>query len=345
MLEGYFSNQYIGALIVFLAVFIVLRFLIFVVAKILPRMVSKTKTNVDDIIIQKTSGPFTIIALLVGIRLAIGEINITESWGQTVDGILMTLMIFAGAIFVYYIIDTLITVGVSELGSNSKRRINQSLLQFFHSILKIVMIIVTFLIILASWGVEIGPLLAGIGVAGIAIAFALQSTLSNIFGGISMLLDKSIGVGDVVKLDDGASGEIIRINLRSTKVKTFDGELVIVPNGKLADSNIQNVALPEPKVRVVVPFGVEYGSDINKVKKIVMAEIVKVKNYVDDPEPAVRFLEMADSALNFKAYFYVNSYQVRLSALDEANTRIYNALNKNRISIPFPQMDVHLKKR
>ena len=103
--------------------------------------------------------------------------------------------------------------------------------------------------------------------------------------------------------------------------------------------------MPDPITRVVVPFSVAYGSDIEKVKKIVMKEIVEVKNYVEEPEPAVRFIEMGDSALIFKAYFYVNTFDIRLSSLDEANTRIYNALNKAKIEIPFPQMDVHLKKR
>ena len=75
-----------------------------------------------------------------------------------------------------------------------------------------------------------------------------------------------------------------------------------------------------------------------------MKEIVKCENYIDDPEPSVKFLEMADSSLNFKAFFYVKSYEDRYAALDEANTRIYNALNKNKIEIPFPQVDVNLKK-
>ena len=95
MLEAYFENQYVRALVIFLVVFVVLRLLIFVVARILPRLVSKTKTQVDDVILKKTSMPFTIIALLAGIRLSIGEVNIAETWDQTVDGILMTLMIFS----------------------------------------------------------------------------------------------------------------------------------------------------------------------------------------------------------------------------------------------------------
>ena len=132
--------------------------------------------------------------------------------------------------------------------------------------------------------------------------------------------------------------------MRSTKILTFDNELMIIPNSTIATSNIHNIGEPEPKTRVVVQFSVAYGSDIAKVKKVVMAEIKKVEHFINDPEPKVRFLEMADSSLNFKAYFYVDSFEYKWSSIDEINTYIYNALNKNKIEIPFPQRDVHLKK-
>ena len=159
-----------------------------------------------------------------------------------------------------------------------------------------------------------------------------------------IILDKTVRIGDLVYLEDGTKGKILHIGFRSTKIQTFDNELVIVPNSKLADGNVQNIALPEPKVRVVIPFGVAYGSDVEKVKKTVLKEIKKVNGLLDDPEPHAKFLEMADSSLNFKVYFYIKTFEERLSAVDQANTLIYNALNKAGFEIPFPQLDVNLKK-
>ncbi len=344
MLESYIENSYLRAIVIFFIVFLAIKLLVFILQKIIPKFTAKTETELDDEILKNVSKPITLLAILAGIRLAIGEINLEENLTMTIEGILLTFMIVAVSFLVYYLLNTLILVSVSEFGRKSKIKVNESLFQFFHSILKIVVVLVSFLVILSSWGIEIGPLLAGLGVAGIAIAFALQSTLSNVFGGISMILDKSISVGDVVKLDANTSGKILKINLRSTKILTFDNELIIVPNSKLSESNIQNVALPEPKTRVVIPFGVAYGSDVDKVKKIVLSEVKKVENYVEEPEPSVKFLEMGDSSLNFKAYFYVNSHKNKFGAIDDANTRIYKLLNKNNIEIPFPQMDVNLKK-
>ncbi|MCH7850610.1 MAG: mechanosensitive ion channel family protein [Nanoarchaeota archaeon] len=344
VLEVYFPNEYVGSLVVLLIVFIAVRLFIFIVSKILPKLAAKTKTDIDDKILAKVSRPITWIAMIVGLRFVIGQVGLGETYAATVDGIFATLIIVFASFLIYHILDSIIVIGFSEFGKKAKLSIDLSLIQFFESMIKILVIVGTFLAILSTWGIEIGPLLAGLGVAGIAIAFALQPTLSNIFGGISMLLDKSVRVGDLIKLEDGTSGRIQKVNLRSTKLITFDNELIIVPNSKLSESNIQNIALPEPKTRVVVPFGVAYGSDIAKVKRIVLKELSKIKHKVDEPEPSVKFLEMADSSLNFKAYFYVDSYENKLSSLDEANTLIYNVLNKTGIEIPFPQVDVNLKK-
>jgi small-conductance mechanosensitive channel len=108
---------------------------------------------------------------------------------------------------------------------------------------------------------------------------------------------------------------------------------------------IQNVALPDPKTRATIAFGVAYGSSVEKVKRVVLKELKTIAHLDDSEDVIVRFLEMADSALNFKAYFYVDSFDNKASSIDEANTKVYNALNKSGIEIPFPQMDVHLKKK
>ncbi len=345
MLEEYIANAYLRAGVVFLVVFLAVRILMFVLTKVIPVLTSKTKNNLDDEILRKASMPLTLLAFLAGMRFALGEIGLKEGLSGTIDGVILTFIIVIGSVLVYYVFDILITIGYRDFETKVRGKVNESLLQFFHSMFIIIVAVSAFLIILASWGVEIGPLLAGLGVAGIAIAFALQSTLSNIFGGISMLLDRSINVGDVVELDDGTKGHILKINLRSTKVKTFNNKLMIVPNGKLSEGNIKNVALPGPETRVVVPFGVAYGSDVEKVKKLVLKEIKKIRGLSSKGgSPVVRFLEMADSSLNFKAYFYIESFENLIDALDDANCRIYNALNKAGFEIPFPQMDVNLKR-
>lgn len=343
-LEDYIVNPYLRALAVIVAVFVVLRLFVFVLQKIILKATSKTKTKMDDMLIAKASKPITYLIVLLGFRIAVEELALTEGIELVVNRVLISLVVVFVSYLVYLVIDIILFNALKHVVKSHYDAV-KDLVSLVKSVLRVVLVVLAVLYILSIWGVEIGPFLAGLGIAGIAVAFALQSTLSNVFSGASILLDKSLRVGDVVYLDANTRGKVSHIGLRATRIKTFDNELIIVPNSKVAESNIQNIVLPEPKSRVVVPFGVAYGSDVEKVKKIVLSEIRKVKNFVNDPEPSVKFLEMSDSALNFKAFFYVDSFEHRFGALDEANTRIYNALNKNRIEIPFPQMDVHVKRK
>ncbi len=340
MLEQYIENNYLRFAALLILSFITLRLSIWIIEKIILKFTIKTKTNLDDLILEKTSKPLTFLVLLIGLKIAIMELMLTTELFEIINKSIYSLILITG----FYIVYSIIVLTINRGWKKYSKKSNEAIFHLFELTLKIVLIIAAFLSLLSYWGIAIGQLLAGLGIGGIAIAFALQSSLANMFGGISIILDKSINVGDLVSLEDGTSGKIIKINLRSTRIKTFDNEMIIVPNSKLADGNIHNIAQPNPIVRVVVPFGVAYGSNVNKVKKIVLREIKKVKYIVKDPEPYVKFLKMADSSLSFKAYFFVETFDVRLGALDEANTKIYNALNKAGIEIPFPQMDVRIKK-
>ena len=340
----YTQNAYLIALFYLVIWFILLRVCVYFIEKVVLRLTVKTKTDLDDLIVEKSSGPLTSIILLVGIKIALDKLPWSESTINVINLLMNSLIAIIILYLVYAIFNISFTRVMRGVAKKAKKEHNEGLIQLTKSTLQVVLILSGVIYVLQMWGFDVGTVLAGIGVAGIAIAFALQESLSNIFGGISIILDKSVNVGDLVNLDDGTSGKIARIGIRSTKIQTFDNEVIIVPNSKLASSNIKNIAQPAPKSRVVIPFGVAYGTNIEKVKKIVLKEIKTVSGFIDDPEPNVRFLAMGNSSLDFKAYFFVESYEQRFNAIDEANTKIYNALNKNKIEIPFPQMDVHLKK-
>ncbi len=344
ILNTIIQNDYLRALTLLIIIFIILKTLVFGIGKVIHRIVRKTKTNIDDRILSKSNKPLSFILLLIGIRIVLMEIHLEESIISTIFKIISSLLI----LLIFYLIYIVIKIFMEEIGkrwvSKTKSTLDDNLLRLFHKSLSVIFIIIAVMYTLSFWGIEISPLLAGLGIAGVAVAFALQSTLSNIFGGVSLILDKTIKVGDVIYLDQETRGTVLDVGLRSTKIRTFDNEVVIMPNGKLADMKIQNIVLPEPKTRVVIPFSVAYGSNVDKVKKIVLKELSKIKGIQEDPKPFVRFREMGESALLFKAYFYIDTYQERFRAIDDANTLIYNALNKNNISIPFSQLDVHIKK-
>jgi len=345
MLENYIANNPIRALVIFIVLLVVLRIVVSILERIILRLVKKTKTDLDDIIIKKSSGPITLILVLISLKIALNEMALEAALLSRINNFVYSVAVILVSYLIYVVIDVAVFRVWTKVSSKARIEVGQSLASLIHGALKVILILLSALYILHIWGIDIVPLLGALGIAGLAIALALQPVLANIFSGVSIILDKSVRVGDLVYLESRTKGKIKKIGLRSTRLVTFDNELIIIPNTKLAESIIQNIALPEPRTRVVIPFGVAYGSDIDKVKKIVLKEINSIKNVLKDPEPTISFRAMADSSLNFKAYFYVSHFANRFTAQDEANTKIYNALNKAEIEIPFPQMDVHLKKK
>ncbi len=211
--------------------------------------------------------------------------------------------------------------------------------------MKVVFTIIGIIWMLYLWGIDITPYLAGVGISGIILGLALQDSLKNILGGISVLLDKTFQVGDKVALESGEVGTINDIGLRSTKMITFDNEVIYVPNGYMANSRIRNYTRPDPKIRVRVEFGVEYGSDVDKVKKIVAETIKRMEKVLEKPAPSVQFMSMGDFALKFRVVFWVPHWDNEFPKKVEATEKIYNALNAAKIGIPFPTQTVFLKNK
>lgn len=345
MINWLLENKYFMSIAILLLFYIVSELVVLVSQKVLLRITRKTKTIVDDLIVKRTNKPISFILLLIGIKLAAIPLELGEKLGFIISKVSSSFIM----VLVFYIIIVVLDILLDNWGKSwaakTKSTLDDHLLSILHKFSKVLFAILGLLFVLDLWGIKIGALLASLGIAGLAVAFALQSTLGNIFGGISLILDKNIKVGDVIALDAETMGTVMDIGLRSTRIKTFDNEVIIIPNGELASKRLQNIAQPDPSARVVIPFGVAYSSDVDKVKRIVIKEIEKIEGLKKDSEPSVRFVEMGDSALLFKAYFWMQKYNERFGAKDQANTLIYNALNKNKINIPFPQVDVWLKRR
>ncbi|MBW6442307.1 mechanosensitive ion channel family protein [Patescibacteria group bacterium] len=344
VLNTYIANEYLRAVIVAMLIFVFIRLVILGFEKIASILVKKKKTKIGIFILEKLSFPLTIFAFLLSIYIGLREIIFEGVLGTVLNkSVYSTLLICLGYLG-YIILNAILFKTLESYSKRFKKTFDRSFALLINTMLKILIVVFIVVYIFATWNVNLGPILAGLGIIGIVVGLALQPTLSNIFSGLSIIIDKTVGLGDLVYLDKDTKGTIEKVGFRSTKIKTFDNEMLIIPNNKLAEGKVQNVSLPEPKSRVVIPFSVAYGSDIEKVKKIVLNEVKKIPQCESYPEPLIRFTEMSNSSLDFKAYFWVDSISKKWESIDKANTMIYDVLNRTGISIPFPQLDVHLKK-
>ncbi|MBD3309588.1 mechanosensitive ion channel, partial [Candidatus Woesearchaeota archaeon] len=263
----YFGNRYVAGAMIFAAFFVISRLSVWITEKIVLALASRTKTKLDELIIAKINRPISFILLFLGIRLGLIACKLSQGWVNISDKILVSLIFVLVAYIVVGVINILLEQWGKRWAQNTMSKVDDHVISLLQRSVNLLFFVVAFLLVLDAWGIEIGPLLASLGIAGVAVAFALQTTLGNIFGGISLIVDRSIKVGDTIQTEDGTFGSVIDVGLRSTRIRTWDNEVVIVPNGKLANATIQNYVLPEPSARVVVPFGVAYGSDVEKVKK------------------------------------------------------------------------------
>lgn len=339
----YFYNPFFDSAFILVSFFILSKLVVFVSAKLILQLTKRTKTEIDDLIVKRINKPISLILLIIGARLALLPLGIWQFYLDILEHFLGTLLTVAVAYIVIVIVDIIIDNWFSKLAEKTESTLDDEIIPIIHNVLRIIIVVVAFLFMLTLWGVKIGPLLASLGIVGIAVAFALQSTLGNIFGGLSIILDKSIRVGDKIRLDKDTAGTVVKIGLRSTRILSFDNEMITIPSGKLADSKILNFLQPSPMVRGIVEFGVEYGTEPEKVRKVALDTMAKNPNVLKEPVPKVLMVEMSDFALKFKALFWVAQFDIKFDTKAHLTEEIYKALRRENIGIPFPTRTVYLK--
>ncbi|MEM4267612.1 MAG: mechanosensitive ion channel family protein, partial [Candidatus Woesearchaeota archaeon] len=235
-----------------------------------------------------------------------------------------------------------------EIAIKTKSDIDDRYLHIIRRGINILIFVIAVLITLAKLGIEITPLLAGLGIGGLAVALALQDSLSNFFSGVYTMTDRSIKIGDYIETDSNIKGIIKDISWRTAKIQQLDGNLVIVPNSKLAQSIVTNYDAIDKSMALVVPVGVSYDSDLDKVERItikVAKEVLRDKNQLPKNfEPVVRYTQFADFSINFNVILKINDFSQRFTVKHEFIKRLKKEYDKNKIEIPFPIRTIYMKK-
>ncbi len=246
---------------------------------------------------------------------------------------LLVMVLMAGRYFRHWIV------------SRFLRRTNlQPSLQY--SIAKIThyaFVAVGFLIALQIVGINLSSLAVVVGAIGIGVGFGLQTIVNNFVSGIILLLERPVNVGDRIEVA-GVAGRVIRIGSRSTTVQTNDNISIIVPNADLISHSVTNWSLGDPSVRVRVPFSVAYGTDLEKLKRLMIEVAGEHPKALKDPQPNLYFDSFGDSALKFELAVWTSemSFNPRRFRSD-LNFAIEKKLRENHIEIPFHQLDLHLR--
>jgi len=306
------------------------------------RVTRRTRTDLDDRLMRILRPAVFMTVVLLGGKLAVLSLDLAPAANRLTFNLIQTLLVL-----LWMTAGVRMSSAIWQAAGGLAARVSwldERTIPLFDNLSRVVLIGGAIYALMVAWSLDVKPWLASAGIAGIALGFAAKDTLANLFGGIYIMVDAPYKIGDWVNLDSGERGRVSGIGLRSTRLITRDDVEIILPNAQIANGKIVNESGgPSEKFRVEIRVGVAYGSDVDRVKEVLLGAAKEVEFASREPEPRIRFAEMGDSALIFRVLCWVEEPVMRGQCIDALNTRVYKRLADAGLEIPFPQRVVHLR--
>jgi len=330
--------------IIFFGIIIVSLFLaklvVYILARKIAKLAKKTKTELDDLIIVSLKKPLFLIIFGSGIYIALGQLSLPEKLSTFFREVFFIFTVLAGVYLVLSLLQAVLNWYAREVAPKTKSRFDDQFIPLLRKLSKVVVIVIAALIVMEHFHYDIKALVTTLGVASLAIALAVQETLGNVIAGLGIIVDRPFQIGDRVQLPSGEIGDVYEIGLRSVKVLTLDHTMVVVPNADIGKNRIINLSYPDPKLKLKIPIGVAYGSDLEKVKNCLLDIAHQLPEVLNEPEPKVYFLKFNDFSLDFLLICWIDSYTNKFAITDKINMAINQKFIEQNISIPFPIREV-----
>lgn len=311
-----------------------------VIIKYLKKIARRTKWEGDEIIINALQKWIFFIFVLIGFHLAINNLSIKSETIKLLNRFFVVIYIFIITIIVANIV-----TGFIRIYSRKTKDVLPSA-SIFANIAKLFILSIGLMIILNSLGISITPIITTLGISGLAVALAMQDTLSNLFSGLQIILSKQLKTGDYIKLDTGEEGWITDITWRNTTIREMSNNLIIIPNSKLANSIIVDYEAPTKDLSILVPVGVSYESDLEKVEKIAIEVGIEtmreVPGGVPDFEPFIRYNKLGDFCIYFNVILKVKEFSAQFLVRHEFIKRLIKRFKDEGITIPYPITNIYL---
>lgn len=261
----------------------------------------------------------------------------TSNFNLSVYNILITLLILLVTIFllrgVKRVFEKLVTRNVFDKGTSHS----------LFLIIKYLVWVIIIVLLIDSMGFKVSILIASTAALLVGVGLGLQELFKDVASGIILLIERTVKVNDVVELDNNMIGRVINIGLRTSKIKTRDNVVTIIPNSKLVNDQVVNWSHIEERTRFHIDISVKYGSDLDLVTRVLLDCAKDHPRIISESEPFVRFADFGESSLDFQLFFWTNNTFRVESTKSDLRYKIDKAFRENKIEIPFPQRDLYLK--
>ena len=345
--ESYFIGAIAAGLI--LAGFVTLAILLRVILAILTKRTNKD--NADRlllVVIESIKGPAVLLVLTLGLlfgyftlsRIEEGIFTSLNGTSEYAFQLWQVATILIATFTTSHLADRTIRWYLRNVAMNTATTLDDTLLPIFRRVLPLTVYAIGGLVAIDNLGISISPILAGLGIGGLAVALAVQPTLSNFFAGTYVVTEGELKAGDFIELDGGPSGYVESVGWRSTKIRSRFNNLVIIPNSRMAESIVTNYFSPTPAMNVIVTCGVSYESDLEQVESIALEEaeaLVKESTHsIKDMDPFFGFSNFGDSNIDFFIFLQAVDRNGTFILKSQLMKRIHSRFTAEGIEINYP---------
>lgn len=312
---------------------------------LLRRIVKRASTKFGDAFLKRVEPEIGWFVVVVSVQFASLRLNFLSAQVKNfLHGVYFVLYLTIAFLVVWKLLDTATQWYVARLAEQAEEADRlDPIITLAHRVARIVLIAIGITMLLSHFGINVTALTATLGIAGLALSLAAQDTLSDAISGFIILLDQPYRVGDRIEISDlGTWGDVVEIGTRTTRIRTRDNRLVIIPNSIIGKSQVVNYTFPDPRYRVQMDIGIGYGMDIEKTRRIILDTVSHVEGVLKDKPVDALYNEMGESAMTFRVRWWIGSYEDTRRVYDRVNTALQTALDRAGIEMPFTTYDVNL---
>lgn len=340
----YWAKEILGAMLIVALFWMLAQLVCLMLNKWGKRLTTFTRTDLDDRLLKRVIPHVSRLLTMLGFYLAIRSLPLHEKIVLVLSGVLYLVLVVIIFNLVYHALDELLQWYIAGQQEGTGGLISRHMVPVAEKIVMLFLLGTALIIVLKHFNYDIFSLVTALGIGSLAIGMAAKDTLAHMISGFTLMLDRPFYIGDRIKLASGQIGDVTDIGLRSTKIQGIDSTVLIIPNSDLCNSTVVNMVRPTAITQGRITIGVGYGSDVERVKALLLEIAGNNDEVVDDPAPLALFTAFGDSALNMLLLFWIKEPGRIGIVADQLNCEIIRRFRQEEIEIPFPIRTVRMEK-
>jgi len=309
-----------------------------------PRFTAFTSTDLDDRILARVTPPACLLVVLAGLYYAVKSLPFPEKAHVLSAGALFIVNVIVVTNIAWRITNELLGWYGSRLAERHGGGVDRQIIPPLEKLITIFLASIALMVVLRHFNYDILSVVTALGIGSLAIGMAAKETLANMISGFTLMVDRPFRIGDRIQLASGQWGDVADIGLRTTKIKTVDNTLLIIPNSELCNTTIINLAFPDVRAKGRINVGISYDNDVERAKSLLVETALSVPEVLREPAPEAFFVSFGDSALNVSLFFWVSEYGSVFATTDKINEQIIARFREEGITIPYPIRTVIMEK-